>query len=36
VGLVDIAGLALGDADTGRECAERVFARRPGEPVAAG
>jgi phenylpyruvate tautomerase PptA (4-oxalocrotonate tautomerase family) len=36
VTLADIAGLALGDADAGREYAERVFAERRGEPVAAG
>jgi phenylpyruvate tautomerase PptA (4-oxalocrotonate tautomerase family) len=36
VGLGDIAGLALGDAEAGREYAERVFAERRGEPVAAG
>jgi phenylpyruvate tautomerase PptA (4-oxalocrotonate tautomerase family) len=36
VGLADIAGLAMGDADAGREYAERVFAERRGEPVAAG
>jgi phenylpyruvate tautomerase PptA (4-oxalocrotonate tautomerase family) len=35
VGLADIAGLALGDADAGREYAERVFAERRGEPVGA-
>ena len=36
VGLADIAGLALGDPEAGREYAERVFAERRGEPVAAG
>ena len=36
VGLADIAGLALGDTEAGREYAERVFAERRGEPVAAG
>ena len=36
VTLADIAGLALGDAEAGREYAERVFAERRGEPVAAG
>ena len=36
VGLGDIAGLALGDAEAGHEYAERVFAERRGEPVAAG
>ena len=36
VGLGDIAGLALGDAEAGQEYAERVFAERRGEPVAAG
>jgi len=36
VTLADIAGLALGDADAGREYAERVFAERRAEPVAAG
>jgi phenylpyruvate tautomerase PptA (4-oxalocrotonate tautomerase family) len=36
VGLGDIAGLALGDRDAGHEYAERVFAERRGEPVAAG
>ena len=35
VGLADIAGLALGDADAGRAYAERVFAERRGEPVPA-
>ena len=35
VTLGDIAGLALGDAEAGREYAERVFAERRGEPVAA-
>ena len=35
VGLADIAGLALGDPEAGREYAERVFAERRGEPVAA-
>jgi phenylpyruvate tautomerase PptA (4-oxalocrotonate tautomerase family) len=33
VGLADIAGLALGDADAGREYADRVFAERSREPV---
>ena len=32
--LADIAGLALGDPDAGREYAERVFAERRGEAVA--
>jgi phenylpyruvate tautomerase PptA (4-oxalocrotonate tautomerase family) len=36
VGLADIAGLALGDPEAGREYAERVFAERRGEPVTAG
>ena len=36
VTLADIAGLALGDPEAGREYAERVFAERRGEPVAAG
>jgi phenylpyruvate tautomerase PptA (4-oxalocrotonate tautomerase family) len=36
VRLADIAGLALGDAEAGREYAERVFAERRGDPVAAG
>jgi phenylpyruvate tautomerase PptA (4-oxalocrotonate tautomerase family) len=36
VTLADIAGLALGDADAGREYAERVFAERRGEPVSVG
>jgi phenylpyruvate tautomerase PptA (4-oxalocrotonate tautomerase family) len=36
VGLADIAGLALGDAEAGRDYAERVFTERRGEPVAAG
>jgi phenylpyruvate tautomerase PptA (4-oxalocrotonate tautomerase family) len=36
VTLGDIAGLALGDPEAGREYAERVFAERRGEPVAAG
>jgi phenylpyruvate tautomerase PptA (4-oxalocrotonate tautomerase family) len=35
VGLADIAGLALGDLEAGREYAERVFAERRGEVVAA-
>ena len=35
VGLADIAALALGDPEAGREYAERVFAERRGEPVAA-
>ena len=35
VGLADIAGLALGDAEAGRAYAERVFAERRGEVVAA-
>jgi phenylpyruvate tautomerase PptA (4-oxalocrotonate tautomerase family) len=35
VGLADIAGLALGDPEAGREYAERVFAERRGEVVAA-
>ena len=36
VGLADIAGLALGDPEAGREYAEQVFAERRGEVVAAG
>ena len=36
VGLADIAGLALGDPEAGREYAERVFAERRDEVVAAG
>jgi phenylpyruvate tautomerase PptA (4-oxalocrotonate tautomerase family) len=35
VTLADIAGLALGDSEAGREYAERVFAERRGEPVGA-
>jgi phenylpyruvate tautomerase PptA (4-oxalocrotonate tautomerase family) len=35
VGLADIAGLALGDPEAGREYAGRVFAERRGEVVAA-
>lgn len=35
VTLADIAGLALGDTQKGREYAERVFAERRGEPVTA-
>jgi phenylpyruvate tautomerase PptA (4-oxalocrotonate tautomerase family) len=35
VGLAEIAGLALGDPEAGREYAERVFAERRGEVVAA-
>ena len=35
VGLADIAALALGDADAGREYAERVFAERRGAVGAA-
>jgi phenylpyruvate tautomerase PptA (4-oxalocrotonate tautomerase family) len=35
VRLADIAGVALGDADAGRAYAERVFAERRGEAVAA-
>ena len=35
VGLADIASLALGDAEAGREYAERVFAERRGAVVAA-
>jgi len=34
--LADIAGLALGDPEAGRDYAERVFAERRGEPVATG
>jgi phenylpyruvate tautomerase PptA (4-oxalocrotonate tautomerase family) len=36
VRLADIAGLALGDADAGREYAERVFAERRGEAAPVG
>lgn len=36
VTLADIAGLALGDREAGQAYAERVFAERRGEPVAAG
>jgi phenylpyruvate tautomerase PptA (4-oxalocrotonate tautomerase family) len=34
MGLGDMAGLGLGDAEAGREYAKRVFAERRGEPVA--
>jgi phenylpyruvate tautomerase PptA (4-oxalocrotonate tautomerase family) len=36
VTLADIAGLALGDSEAGREYAERVFAERRGEVVPTG